>query len=273
MVEHAPRDPVLGIDFSGAQDAGRHIWVAEASPDDDGWYLTGLKPAEDLRYGGRERGDALYGLHMLLRMRPQAAVGIDVPFGLPRKIVNEPDWTSFLEGFARSHGSADAFREACRERDGGSELRRVTDDEAGTPWSPYNHRLYRQTYHALKNLVHPLVKGDVVRVLPMQEPHPDKPWLLEVCPASTLADAGLDAPYKGRGREEREARERILDEVPELVGLEVPAAARKDALQGTRGDAVDAVVALVATLRAVEGGELEVAAPGTPYALEGRVHV
>ncbi len=264
---------MLGIDFSGAQDAGRHIWVAEATPDDGGWFLAGLKPAEDLRYGGRERGDALYGLHMLLRMRPQALVGLDVPFGLPRKLVDEAEWSGFLEGFAGRHGSEDAFRDACQARDGGTERRRVTDDEAGTPASPYSHRLYRQTYHALKNLIHPLVKGDVVRALPMQEPDPGKPWIVEVCPASTLARVGLDAPYKGRGRAEREARERILEELPPTVDLEVPEAARGDAVQETRGNALDAVVGLVATLRALDAGEMRRAEPGSPYLVEGRVHI
>ena len=49
-------------------------------------------------------------------------------------------------------------------------------------------------------------------VLPLQAPLPAIPWLLEVCPASTLKQVwSYRYSYKGREEQKREAREHILE--------------------------------------------------------------
>lgn len=269
MPTEASNRSVVGVDFSGAKDAGRRIWIAEVRREDGERFLAACRPAEELDYGGRELHDALYGLTMMLRTRPEAAVGIDVPLGLPAKLADATDWEGFVEAFPGRFDDADAFREACRDRDGGTEQRRVTDDEADAPWSPYNHRMYRQTYHALKDLVAPLVKGDRVRVLPMQAPDPDLPWVMEVCPACTLKDRGLAEPYKGRSADHREQRERILTEVAAAANLDVPEALRGDIVRDRPGDALDAVVAATIVDRVLDGEGPRHVDAGTAHALEG----
>lgn len=265
-------ETAVGVDFSGAQDAGRHIWLAEVEVGPEGSELVRCLPAEDLDFGGRTLSDALYGLSTELRSRTEAVVGIDVPFGLPADLVEADSWTGFLADFPDRFADADAFREACREADGGSELRRVTDDEAGTPFSPYNHRIYRQTYHALKDLLHPLVKGDRVRVLPMQEPAGDRPWVVETCPASTLETWGLHGAYKRKADGARAKREEILEAVCSRRGLAVEGDLRDRLVDDAGADGIDALVAADAAARAARKGPATLE-PGSPYALEGYVYV
>lgn len=265
-------ETAIGVDFSGAQDAGRHIWLAEVEVASDGAELVRCVPAEDLDFGGRTLSDALYGLSTEIRSRGDAVFGIDVPFGLPAELVEADSWSAFLAGFPDRFDDADAFREACREADGGTELRRVTDDEAATPFSPYNHRIYRQTYHALHDLLHPLVKGDRVRVLPMEEPAEDRAWAVEVCPAATLKAWDLHGAYKKKADAARKKREEILETVCERQGLAVEGDLRERLVGDAGADGIDALVAADAAARAVREGPRTVD-PASPAAVEGHVYV
>lgn len=267
-----PPTTAIGVDFSGAKDAGRHIWIAELEVDDDGADLQRCVPAEALDFGGRSLSDALYGLSTELRARTEAVFGLDVPFGLPEPLVEADSWARFLADFPDRFGGPDAFREASKEAGGGTELRRVTDDEAETPFSPYNHRIYRQTYAGLNDLLHPLVKGDRVRALPMQTPKPDRAWAVEVCPAATLKDWGLYGSYKDASGAARGKRADILDAVADRRGIDLGSDLRDRLLDDAGADGIDALVAADAAARAVRDGPRTVD-PDAAYALEGYVYV
>jgi hypothetical protein len=152
-------------------------------------------------------------------------------------------------------------------------LKRVTDRESHTPFSPYNIRLYRQTYFGIRDLLASLVQDGMANVLPMQTASPDKPWVLEICPASTLKREYLYWPYKGKSREHREARARIFGAIEQMAPLSVPEALRSVILDDPGGDALDSVVAAVAVFRALRNPAGVLAVGNSVYNLEGYVYV
>jgi hypothetical protein len=260
---------VHGIDFSGATDAGRRIWVASGAAVGGVLRITDLRRAAELPGGGVEHDAALGALRGFMVAAGTCAIGCDFPFGLPGPLVAVPDWVAFALDFVERYPTPECFRAACRAAAGSKELRRETDRETRTPFSPYNLRLYRQTWTGIVNLLAPLVLAGAVAV-PMQPLRPNAPWLLEVCPASTLKRAGLSRPYKGRTTAHRAARAAILAALAAGMDLEVPAGIRRRAIADPGGDALDALIAALATARAVRAPDFPGADPR--YALEGRVY-
>lgn len=260
---------VHGVDFSGAVDAGRRIWVASGSVEGRVLRVDDLRRAAELPGGGVGRDAALGALRAFVREAGACAVGCDFPFGLPELLVDAPDWEAFALDFAGRYPMPERFRDACRAADGGRELRRATDREARTPFSSYNLRLYRQTWTGIVDLLAPLVRAGAVAV-PMQPLRPAVPWLLEVCPASTLKRAGLYRPYKGSGPERWAARAEILAALGAAGDLAVSEEIRERAVADPGGDALDALIAALATARALAAPDFPGAGPR--YALEGRVY-
>jgi len=259
---------VHGVDFSGAADAGRRIWVASGTVGNKVLCIDDLRRAAELPGGGLDRAAALDALRAFIQAAGPCAVGCDFPFGLPEPLVGAPTWEAFALAFAERYPAPDAFRARCREAAEGKELRRATDREARTPFSSYNLRLYRQTWTGIVELLAPLVRAGAA-VVPMQPPRSRVPWLLEVCPASTLERAGRYRPYKGRTAGHRVARAAILAAFTEqdlTVSLEI----RERAVADPGGDALDALIAAAATFRAVVAPDFPGADPR--YALEGRVY-
>ncbi len=126
---------IHGVDFSGAQDAGRRIWISSGLIDRGRLRIMRTLPAFELPAGSRSRDAALAALRSFVQSERGGAVGLDFPFGLPRAIVPEPTWKEFVLAFNGRSPSAEAFRVGCQglsER----ELRRATDDEARTPGLP-----------------------------------------------------------------------------------------------------------------------------------------
>src|SRR2546427_5296027 len=82
----------------------------------------------------------------------------------------------------------------------------------------------------------------------MQQPLPERPWLIEVCPASSLARKHGSPPYKG-GKAGRGERSRLLASLQGKYPLSIPRSETKSAIldQGG-GDAIDALVAVVAVV-------------------------
>jgi hypothetical protein len=272
-MESTVRSRVYGVDFSGARDAGRRIWITSGVPAGGTLRIESCRPAEDLPGSSKERDQALRGLRSLVESQSQAAVGLDFPFGLPLALIGYDDWESFVLAFPTDYPSPEAFRERCRRAVRGHELRRLTDQVARTPFSPYNIRLYRQTFHGIRDLLHPLVKKDRARVLPMQEPVEDRPWLLEICPASTLKRDGLYVPYKGNHDRHRSARRDILRAL-ERGRLRVEEQAlRSTVVQDSGGDALDSVIAALATFEALCSAAQPNLKDNPAYALEGYVYV
>ena len=98
-------------------------------------------------------------------------------------------------------------------------------------------------------------------VWPFQPRRPGRAHLLEICPASTLKRLDLYRPYKGRGPALREARASILSTLLALTSAVGPPALRQQALDDPGGDALDALIALLATAEAACDGSAEKCAP------------
>ena len=128
---------------------------------------------------------------------PDAIIGCDFPFSLPRGHIEVASWPDFIDGFR--HADALAFREHCRRSSGGKEPKRATDVESKTPWCAFNIRLYRQSYHGMAELLRPLVTEGKALVLPMQIPAAGLSWLIETCPASALRHFGWRGQLQGCG--------------------------------------------------------------------------
>jgi hypothetical protein len=107
----------------------------------------------------------------------------------------------------------------------------------------------------------------------MQTALPDRPWMLEICPASTLKRESLYWRYKGRSEEHTRARERILEGIEIMAHLSLPSPLRSVILDDSGGDALDSVVAAFAIFRALRNPAGFVAAENDVYAVEGYVYV
>jgi hypothetical protein len=183
-------------------------------------------------------------------------LGFDFPFGLLRALVNQQTWQEFVRGFHERYSDPTESRRVCREVSRCSELKRTTDDESHTPFSPHNLRLFRQTYYGIHDLLYLLVSNGEAGVLPMQNAGTRAPWILEACPASTLKQERLYWPYKGKTAERRQNREQILGRLQAHTPLSVPDRSVVSAiLNDPGGDALDSVIAALATFRALEEPE------------------
>lgn len=244
------RQRVAGVDFSGARDAGKNIWIAEGVVTGAGVKIESLSRAADLPGGKTAFAPAMGALVERVATLTDHVVGFDFPFSLPAGLIPQNDWPSFVRRFAADFDTSDSFRENCRAQTGGREYKRATDTEARVPWCAYNLRLYRQTWAGIRHLLHPLIEHDRARIIPIQEPLSGKPVIAEICPASTLKAEDLYVPYKGRGDELRRARESILKNVTRR-GLLAPVRGRlrETVLDNTGGDALDAVLSAIAAAR------------------------
>ncbi len=204
-------ESIYGIDFSGAAAAGQHIWICAAEMRNQQLRIEKCLPAAEFLNCAPAREPCLAALRNFIGSQSRSVFALDFPFGLPAGMVAAADWTSFACRFPARFATPHQFREFCRRAAGGTEVKRRTDRESRAPFSPYNLRIFRQTYYGIREILAPLVAADRARVLPMQPPHPDKPWTLETCPASLLKKRGCYAPYKGPGEPKLQQRRHILD--------------------------------------------------------------
>jgi hypothetical protein len=264
---------VFGVDFSGADDAGRRIWIAGGVIEGGRLCIESCRPAEALPGSGRPRETCLEALRAFVVRQGACVIGLDFPFGLPAALVREPSWEGFVRSFATRFAGADEFRETLSALSSGQELKRLTDREARTPFAAYNLRLYRQTYYGIRALLAPLVRDAAACVLPMQPRRSGLPWLLEICPASALKRAGLYRPYKGAGDARRSARAAILDQLIERTPLCLASDLREHLVENAGGDALDSVIAAISAARVLQDPR-RLDADGNPASsLEGYVYV
>ncbi len=263
---------IHGVDFSGAVDAGRRIWVASGLIEKRALRIETCRRGEELPGSGRGRDQCLAALREFIRSQRGCAFGLDFPFGLPGALVKDASWEEFVLAFPDRYSTPEEFRDACQRASCGVEWRRAADLESRTPFSPYNLRVYRQTYFGIRELLAPLVRDGSACVPPMQRALPGKPWILEICPASLLKLERLyKPPYKGVGQAHRAARARILSEIEKSVPLSVPSRLRRMLLDDRGGDALDSVIAACGAFRALRNPD-GLDADGA-YALEGYVYV
>jgi hypothetical protein len=267
-----PRRWVCGIDFSGARDAGERIWIARCSIRENTLNVSDLFQAKSLPGSGRERGLSHRTLATFIGEQEEVIVGLDFPFSLPLGLIWGKSWEEFILTFEEAFTSPEDFRERCRAAASGRELKRNTDIESKTPFSPYNLRVYRQTYFGIRDVLAPLIRADSACILPMQQPRDGKAWVLEICPASTLKREHLRAPYKGRAEIRRTARIKILQALEKRLQLRVTASVTRSKIaEDCGGDALDSVIAALAAFRASRNSFALDAA--FPYDREGWVYV
>ena len=239
---------VSGIDFSGGVNAGRKIWIASGHVENDALWIDACIRGEALPGSSRQRAECLAALRAFIRSAGDTLVGVDFPLGLPHALMNGQTWLQFIQAFADRFTTPQQFRQTCWRAAHGRELKRRTDIETKTPFSPCNLRLYRQTYCGLRDMIAPLVGERSVRVLPMQASRPGLPCLIEICPASTLKRMNWYRSYKGRSISQRTARLTILRSL-RRERVQLAGRLKSIVLADPEGDALDSVLAAWAAYR------------------------
>lgn len=271
------QDRLYGVDFSGGKKAGNKIWIAQAVPEGRGIVVQGCAPATEFLGCTADRDDVLPALRRFIAEEGSAAFGCDFPFSLPKELIAAESWVEFLSKFPVRYRTEDEFRENCLnvafESLGRKELKRKTDIEAKAPFCAYNLRIFGQTYYGIRDLLRPLVSRNLINVPPLHYSGDDAPWVMEVCPASTLKASGLYGSYKD-ARGSVDARDNILRALEDagrvaFSDMDV----RRRVLADPQGDALDSVIAADATFRAIVDPERIVQAYRFPYYLEAYIYV
>lgn len=269
---------LFGVDFSGARDAGDKIWLAEARRERGDLRVTACFPARELPGSGRSPEACFPALRRFIAGASDAAFGFDFPFALAEASVAGEPWEAFVARFGDRFADAEAFRAHYREVSGGKEIKRETDRLARVPFNGFNLRVYRQTYHGLRDVLAPLVASGSACVLPMQACAPGRPWLFEVCPASTLKRLGLyyaegkPRPYKGTAAGCRAERAQLLAALEAAYALTLEPTTRERVLGNAGGDALDAVICAAATAEAAECPDSMRPACAERAAIEGYIY-
>ncbi|MCA9904040.1 MAG: DUF429 domain-containing protein [Anaerolineae bacterium] len=198
---------------------------------------------------------AIAALSQLIASSKNAVFGLDFPFSLPDSHLDAPSWLAFARSFDIRYPTAEDFYR--RHGGKGNEQRRITDQRARPPFAPANLRMYRQTYYGIGDLLAPLALTGQACVLPMMKAEPDKPWLIETCPAVILRDLELRLTnYKKHGDTGRDRRVLILEGLERLGVRFADASLKQRLIANSRGDALDSVVAALGAARALQSGTL-----------------
>ena len=266
---------ILGVDFSGAHLAGEKIWIAHSEVTGGVLRIQSLQRACELPGGAIEREAALRVTREYISSFKNALCGFDFPFSLAlesfpeaeRADFNWREWLAALPEYSDAEEFKAAFPDAAR----------ATDLESKTPFSPLNLRLFRQTFHGLRDVVLPLVESGALALpfdeLPFDEVEAEsqKLRLLEICPASLLKKQKLYLSYKGRSPLQRENRETILQQTQERTRVKMSEEISRRIFKDTEGDALDAVLAAVCTFRALQN-PVNFQARNEREKFEGRVY-
>ncbi len=240
-MEVEPHTCFIGIDFSAARDAAHRTWVTLAVGDHDQLTLVEMCPARALLEDLSQPVTA--ALVSFIARSGSSIIGCDACFSLPLPLV-DTTWEEWLSTYHRRFPDADALRHAGRDPSG-RERKRLTDRLLQAPFAPTNLRLFRQTDAWLREVLYPLVQRRMVAVAPFHPRTPDRPYLLEVCPAVSLRVLGLPyRGYKGTRASAQAARIRILRDLQDL-GVMVPPALSDIVVAQPGGDALDSIVAAV----------------------------
>lgn len=244
---------IYGVDFSGARDAGNKIWIARGVPDSDKLIIQECFRARDLPKSEKRLEVCLPALVSFIKATHNAAFGMDFPFGLHASLIKEHTWDEFVLAFHSHFTDSDDFKRKCLLKSANRELRRRTDEDVQTPFSPYNLRLYKQTYYGISKVLFSLVRERSACVLPFHKPIRGKPLILEICPASTLKALGLKGvSYKGRGDSHRNNRRKISNTIERKCPIKIETSEiRRNIIEDRGGDALDSVIAAMATFNAI----------------------
>ena len=257
---------IIGIDFSGAQYAGRNIWIAEADFSDS----LDIKTVErsDRLLGARTgRDHILPALVEYIAAQTDSVVGLDFPFSVPAKTMFSRPWERFATELGKRFPGPAEMQTALASKAGGKEIRRNTENVSRTPFASYNLRIRSQTYYGISRVIAPLIESDRAAFPPMTPVDGRKPSVVEICPASTLKELGQSTDhYKEKETATHvENRRRLLDATrSDSLVKSIAAHCEEAALSDKHGDALDAIVAAVATARAakqIAAGEIQLHGP------------
>jgi len=237
---------IYGIDFSGALYAGRKIWISLAVIKGGVLEIRDCFRGLSLPNSGKRLHDCLMALVTFIASHKNSIFGLDFPFGIPCKITENfgcETWTGFIFSFPEKFSSPQEFQRNCKQFFGRREAKRTTDRESHAPLSPYNLRLFKQTYFGITEVLYPLLKNASACVIPMQEIIADKPLILEICPKSTLVKEQIaHNKYKGKSKEHLGNRRHILRQLTENH-VQIPKNLSRLILEDTEGDALDSIIA------------------------------
>lgn len=273
MQNLSPISLVYGIDFSGSKDACKKIWICQSITTDEGLEVQECWNIKE-KYGKISLNSSLEKLTELIASSPETVFGLDFPFGLPECLLCENKWESFVKRFHEQYKDPAQFYDDSHSKVK-NEPRRLTDIDAKSPWSPIFNYLHKQTYYGIKNVLYPLIWNNSVNIHPMQSLEQSKPWVIEICPSSTLKFENLNCSYKKKGKKAKESennRKFILQRLVEKrLITDISPEAWVSAVDDKEGDALDSIIAAVATYRALKKNfsipcrEL--------YKLEGHIYV
>jgi hypothetical protein len=258
---------VFGVDLSASASAAhRKTWITRATVTDGAVALDQPVPARALPSEPQSRDAVFDALHQLIAAaKPPAVVGLDAPFSLPEPIVAAPDWRTFLETVPDTFADADVFQTTCHrltERATGSDRKEILRrcDEQFDGLCPYNRFVFRITYHALKDLLVPLVRSDAAAAWPFQPGAATADRvLLETYPAAVLRSrlSVRSTTYKD-AHDDPAFRRAVLDQILASDAVTVDphpttTAVRSAVVDDAGGDALDSLLAAWAAAAWVRG--------------------
>ncbi|MEI8369236.1 MAG: hypothetical protein WCJ31_12450 [Planctomycetia bacterium] len=252
-----------GVDFSGGREInGRNskIWIAK--------WDTGANTLT-LECGADQPGFRRTDLPAKIAKNPGWWV-IDFPFGIPTPIArlqnynHHTQWWNACADAVSGGQEATALRDQIRDvvRNAGEQWsrRRGVDTQHETTWFPLFEQLYRQTVHGAGEVLASLHNEPSVAILPWDANAINDSvtsFVSEGFPGITLRSRlGLPATgYKGKTTLHAGNREMILDRLATL--LLITEDVRRRAVDDSEGDAVDAILLVVAARNSCEFGIAE----------------
>jgi hypothetical protein len=285
-----PFAEVVGVDFSGAAEAGHATWLARLRPatraerraGSPSLHLTALDPLAALA-GDAARGPALAHLVALVRASDRALWAFDFPFGFPLEVLPEgARWDAHhalvAEWAHDDYGLGLECVRRARGRGGPMHIRRLTDGDARAPFDPYHYRIIYQTFYGIRDVVGRLRRDRDTAVLPFQHRRlaTARRALVETCPASTLKRWGL--PHQRYKQPEGGAltpvRRRTRRAIVDALGAHVAMDARfvRRVMRDPGGDALDAVIAGAGGAQGVARADHAALARHPRYGREGHLY-
>ena len=278
---------IYGVDFSGAKEAGRNIWIAHArraggNGGDGRLELLELSSLERL-CGTCAREPALKDLVSRIAASDRALWGMDLPFGLPVELFDARfRWPAQLKLTREWEGDAYSLGVWCCERakrlGGPMHIRRTTDTDAKAPFDGYHYRIIYQTFHGMRDVLAPLSRTRGTVILPFHYPRLRRARrvLLESCPSSTLKRWGV--PHQNYKQPaggpltplRRRTRRAILSALARHI--EIGDGHRRAIMRNGGGDALDAVIAACGAWEAFRAADHRAIARHPRYPREGYLY-
>lgn len=264
----------FGIDYSGGLNAGKKIWISEAEFLHNSIYVKSIYSMYN-KFKIKTHKESNQRIIEIVEANPDAVFGFDFPFSIPFEAVNESTWHGFIKNFKEKYSDDHEFRKKLRERFKGKDIKRICDIEAKTPFSPYNLRIYKQTFFGISEILNPILILGNSSILPFDNPEANKSTIMEVCPASFLkirsSETKLPKAYKGNKDIHKRNRAEILEFLMYCLNLKFEnLSLERMIIDDSEGDALDSLICIICSLRGLSYPELS--KRNLNYDIEGFVY-